>query len=130
MLRAFFVVFGVAIFLFLVGPFCVLYALIRRSPDILYAAGRAGSRLGLYLGGVKLVVRGRENIESGRPFLFLANHQSYSDPPALFVSIPRNVRLSESPSYGVPAMLYDASSRGSQAYAALAQELIQNTVRR
>ena len=93
MLRAFFVVFGVAIFLFLVGPFCVLYALVRRSPDILYAAGRAGSRLGLYLGGVKLVIRGRENIESGRPFLFLANHQSYCDPPALFVSIPRNVRL-------------------------------------
>jgi 1-acyl-sn-glycerol-3-phosphate acyltransferase len=93
MLRAFFVVFGVAIFLFLVGPFCVLYALVRRSPDILYAAGRVGSRLGLYLGGVKLVVRGRENIESGRPFLFLANHQSYCDPPALFVSIPRNVRL-------------------------------------
>jgi 1-acyl-sn-glycerol-3-phosphate acyltransferase len=93
MLRAFFVVFGVAIFLFLAGPFCVLYALVRRSPDILYAAGRAGSRLGLNLGGVKLVVRGRENIEPGRPFLFLANHQSYCDPPALFVTIPRNVRL-------------------------------------
>jgi chromosome partitioning protein len=44
--------------------------------------------------------------------------------------VPRNVRLSESPSYGVPAMIYDASSRGSKAYAALAQELIQNTVRR
>ncbi|MBI3770859.1 MAG: ParA family protein [Deltaproteobacteria bacterium] len=44
--------------------------------------------------------------------------------------VPRNVRLSESPSYGLPAMLYDASSRGAQAYAAVAQELIQNTVRR
>jgi 1-acyl-sn-glycerol-3-phosphate acyltransferase len=93
MLRAVFVVFGVAIFLFLVGPFCVLYALIRRSPDILYSAGRAGSRLGLCLGGVKVVVRGRENIEVGRTCLFLANHQSYCDPPALFMTIPRNVRL-------------------------------------
>ncbi len=70
-----------------------VYALIRRSPDILYAAGRAGSRLGLFLGGVQVVIRGRENVEAGKTFLFLANHQSYCDPPALFVSIPRNVRL-------------------------------------
>lgn len=93
MLRAYVVVFGVALFLFLAGPFAVLYALVRRSPDILYAAGRAGCRLGLYLGGVRVVVRGLENIEAGQTFLFLANHQSYCDPPALFVSIPRNVRL-------------------------------------
>lgn len=44
--------------------------------------------------------------------------------------IPRNVRLSESPSYGVPAMIYDAASRGARAYAAVARELIQNSVRR
>jgi len=43
--------------------------------------------------------------------------------------IPRNVRLSESPSYGQPALIYDASSRGARAYAAVADELIQNTVR-
>jgi len=43
--------------------------------------------------------------------------------------IPRNIRLSESPSYGVPALLYDARSRGAQAYAALVQEIIQNNVR-
>jgi chromosome partitioning protein len=42
--------------------------------------------------------------------------------------IPRNVRLSESPSYGMPAMIYDASSRGARAYGALAEELIQNNV--
>jgi len=93
MLGAFFVVFGVVLLLFLAGPFCVLYALVRRSPDILYAVGRMGCRLGLYLGGVNVLVRGRENIEAGKTFLFLANHQSYCDPPALFVNIPRNVRL-------------------------------------
>jgi chromosome partitioning protein len=38
--------------------------------------------------------------------------------------IPRNVRLSESPSYGVPALIYDAASRGAQAYKALADEVI------
>jgi chromosome partitioning protein len=44
--------------------------------------------------------------------------------------IPRNVRLSECPSYGVPAMVYDVTSRGARAYGALAEELIQNVVRK
>lgn len=39
--------------------------------------------------------------------------------------IPRNVKLSESPSHGKPALLYDISSTGSQSYLALAQEVIQ-----
>jgi chromosome partitioning protein len=37
--------------------------------------------------------------------------------------IPRNVRLSEAPSHGKPGILYDVSSRGVQAYIALAEEL-------
>jgi chromosome partitioning protein len=38
--------------------------------------------------------------------------------------VPRNVRLAEAPSYGVPAVLWDASSKGAQAYVALATEII------
>ena len=38
--------------------------------------------------------------------------------------IPRNVRLGEAPSHGVPALLYDARSRGAAAYDALARELL------
>ena len=39
--------------------------------------------------------------------------------------IPRNVRLAEAPSHGVPAVRYDARSRGAEAYLALAQELLE-----
>jgi len=39
--------------------------------------------------------------------------------------IPRNVRLAEAPSYGLPAISYDKSSRGSLAYVALANEMIE-----
>jgi chromosome partitioning protein len=39
--------------------------------------------------------------------------------------IPRNVRVSEAPSYGKPALLYDLKSAGSQAYLRLASEIIQ-----
>jgi len=38
--------------------------------------------------------------------------------------IPRNVRLSEAPSHGRPALLYDVESKGAQSYLALAQELL------
>jgi len=38
--------------------------------------------------------------------------------------IPRNVRVSEAPSYGQPVLMYDISCPGSQAYAALAGEII------
>ena len=39
--------------------------------------------------------------------------------------IPRNVRLSEAPSHGVPALLYDVSSKGAQGYLSLARELLE-----
>lgn len=38
--------------------------------------------------------------------------------------IPRNVRLAEAPSHGVPVLLYDKTSRGSTAYLALASEIL------
>jgi chromosome partitioning protein len=39
--------------------------------------------------------------------------------------IPRNVRLSEAPSFGKPIILYDITSKGAQSYLALARELIE-----
>ncbi|HEY7292558.1 MAG TPA: ParA family protein [Vicinamibacterales bacterium] len=39
--------------------------------------------------------------------------------------IPRNVRLGEAPSHGVPAILYDVRSRGAEAYLALAKEMLE-----
>ena len=38
--------------------------------------------------------------------------------------VPRNVRLAEAPSYGVPAVMWDAASKGAQAYLALAREIL------
>jgi len=41
--------------------------------------------------------------------------------------IPRNVRLGEAPSHGMPVILYDVKSRGAEAYLALAREVIERS---
>jgi chromosome partitioning protein len=42
--------------------------------------------------------------------------------------IPRNVRLGEAPSHGMPVVLYDVKSRGAEAYLALAREVLARSV--
>ncbi len=44
--------------------------------------------------------------------------------------IPRNVRLSEAPSHGLPALLYDAQSKGAQGYLSLAREVLERLATR
>jgi chromosome partitioning protein len=39
--------------------------------------------------------------------------------------IPRNVKLSEAPSHGKPALLYDVQSKGAQGYLSLAREILE-----
>ena len=52
-------------------------------------------------------------------------------PKKVFASvIPRNVRLSEAPSFGLPVMYYDRNSKGSLAYEALAVEFLKQNKKR
>ena len=51
--------------------------------------------------------------------------QGYFREQVFETKIPRNIRLSEAPSYGKPCLLYDLASRGSQAYIQLARELVE-----
>jgi chromosome partitioning protein len=43
-------------------------------------------------------------------------------------TIPRNVRLGEAPSHGLPAILYDVRSTGAEAYLALAREMLDHSI--
>jgi len=38
--------------------------------------------------------------------------------------IPRNVRLAEAPSYGLPGVVFDPASKGAQAFVAFAEEMV------
>jgi chromosome partitioning protein len=50
--------------------------------------------------------------------------RNYFPGKVFHTAIPRNVKLSEAPSHGKPAILYDINSPGSQSYLALAQEML------
>lgn len=50
----------------------------------------------------------------------------YFDKKVYRTVIPRNVRLSEAPSYGLPISIYDPKSKGSECYTSLAKEVIKN----
>lgn len=58
-----------------------------------YRLVRLWSRLLLVVSGVRLCVRGLENLESGRHCVYVANHQSYYDIPVLYVALPARVRF-------------------------------------
>ena len=51
--------------------------------------------------------------------------RSHFDGRVFEVVVPRNVRLSEAPSHGLPVLMYDISSRGAEAYLDLAKEVIE-----
>jgi chromosome partitioning protein len=53
-----------------------------------------------------------------------ANIRGYFGDQVYKTVIPRNVRLGEAPSHGVPVILYDARSRGAEAYVTFAHEFV------
>ena len=54
--------------------------------------------------------------------------ENYFKDLVLKTIIPRNIRLSEAPSFGRPILLYDATSAGAQSYIQLASELTSEPV--
>ena len=56
-----------------------------------------------------------------------AELKSYFGDKLFKVAIPRNVRLAEAPSHGMPALTYDKNSKGALAYLALAGEIVRRT---
>ncbi|HAR48890.1 chromosome partitioning protein ParA [Smithella sp. SCADC] len=79
----------------------------------------------LVLGGILLTMFDQRNLLSRRVTDDVRKH--FGDKVFKTV-IPRNVRLSESPSHGLPIILYDIKSRGALAYMEMAQEIIRGGI--
>jgi len=72
----------------IVGPPLVIYAAITGNIGPLYHVSTRLGRWGVLLIGVKIEVRGREHLQAGRNYIFMANHASNLDPPILIPVIP------------------------------------------
>jgi len=84
-------------------------------------AVRGGLNPNLELQGVVLTMYDQRNRLSS---LVASDVRSHLGSLVYATIIPRNVRVSEAPSYGKPVLLYDLNCPGSKAYIALAGEVI------
>jgi 1-acyl-sn-glycerol-3-phosphate acyltransferase len=88
MIRALLVTLVTFVYVLIVGPPILIHAWLTGNTDVLYREGMRGARLALWLAGVRLEVHGREKIPLDRAVVFMPNHQSNCDPPALLVTLP------------------------------------------
>jgi chromosome partitioning protein len=79
----------------------------------------------LVLGGILLTMFDQRNLLSR---LVTDDVRKHFGDKVFKTVIPRNVRLSESPSHGLPIILYDIKSRGALAYMEMAQEIIRGGI--
>lgn len=77
----------------LLGLVSYLIAPFDRDDRRLYGLARLWARLILATCLVRVNVRGLENLEPGRHYVFVANHQSYIDIPILLVHLPARCRF-------------------------------------
>ena len=78
---------AVSLYVLLVGPPTLLLALTFRRPVLLYAAGKTGVRLGLFLSGIRYTVSGAERIRPHPASVYAVNHASNVEPPVLFLAL-------------------------------------------
>jgi chromosome partitioning protein len=77
---------------------------------------------GLTIHGIVLTMFDARNNLSGQ---VVADVREFMGAKVYDTIIPRNVRVSEAPSYGKPVLVYDLKCSGSEAYLRLATEIIQ-----
>jgi chromosome partitioning protein len=104
-------------------PLHAEYFALEGLADLLATLDRVRQHLNPHLGiaGVLLTMLDeRTNLAQ----LVARDVRAYFQTDVFATSIPRNVRLGEAPSHGLPVVLYDVKSKGAEAYLALAKELL------
>jgi 1-acyl-sn-glycerol-3-phosphate acyltransferase len=112
MIRAFLVTLVTFAYVLIVGPPLLIYSAIIGNTDLLYRVGLVGARMALWLAGVRLEIRGRGKIPAGRAVVFMANHQSNCDPPALVPVLPPVLVMAKKEFFRVPILGRGMLARG------------------
>ncbi len=83
-----------AAWLIILFPFACLAMLLTLDGGVsIWMARKLWSPVLLWVGGIRLVVHGRQNADPRRPTIYVSNHQSTADIPALFVALGVNFRF-------------------------------------
>jgi 1-acyl-sn-glycerol-3-phosphate acyltransferase len=110
MIRALFVIVITVLYILVVGLPFLVHAWLTRNTDKLYHIGVAGARLALWLSGAQLEVHGLEKIPHGRAAIYMPNHQSNCDPPAVISLLPPVLVMAKQEFFRIPilgtAMIY------------------------
>ena len=104
MVRAFVVIAAMFAYIFLIGTPFLIYAVLTGNTDPIYGAGRLGTKFLMWLAGVRLEVHGLDKIPAGRAVVFMPNHQSNCDAPALFSILPAVLILAKKEFFQIPVL--------------------------
>lgn len=104
MIRAMLAVSVAIVLVLLLGTPLLVYSALRGESETLYRVGIWACRFVLRVGGVRLEVYGREKIPAGQPVVFMPNHQSNCDPPAVITVLPPTRVMAKKGLFAVPIL--------------------------
>ncbi|HJS74905.1 MAG TPA: lysophospholipid acyltransferase family protein [Vicinamibacteria bacterium] len=81
------------LYTFAAGLFGIPYAFLTGDSRILFWLARLGVRLGFAVARIRIITHGLEKISKGSHFIYMMNHNSNLDAPAVFMKIPGPVRV-------------------------------------
>ncbi len=76
------------LYTFAAGLVGIPYAFLTKDSRILFWLARLGVRIGFVLARIRIVTHGLEKISSGSHYIFMMNHNSNLDAPAVFMKSP------------------------------------------
>jgi 1-acyl-sn-glycerol-3-phosphate acyltransferase len=90
----------------------LVYSAISGNTDPLYGVGKMGARIVLWLAGVRLEIHGLDKIRTQQAVVYMANHQSNCDPPAVLSVLPPVLVIVKKEFFRVPILGRVVRARG------------------
>lgn len=112
MVRTLLVYAVVLLYLLILGPPLLIWSAITGNTDALYSVGIWGAKTALLLAGVRLTVTGKERIPAKTAVVFMPNHQSNCDPPAVAAILPPVLIMAKKEFFRVPILGAGMRMRG------------------